>query len=63
MMWLWSLRSHSKFILVSCCVAIFSDVLFYGVLPPTLPYDLRDRIGLLPDSGKRKMPLGYYGRN
>ncbi|CAK1358276.1 unnamed protein product [Cercospora beticola] len=42
-------RSSHVFILVTCGLAIFTDVFFYGLLPPILPSILRDRLHVQAD--------------
>ncbi|PPJ52971.1 hypothetical protein CBER1_11223 [Cercospora berteroae] len=42
-------RASPVFILVTCGLAIFTDVFFYGLLPPVLPSILRDRLHVQAD--------------
>jgi hypothetical protein len=47
-------RSSPAFIKFTCAVAIFSDIFFYGLMPPILPSVLRDRVHVKPDQGTVK---------
>jgi hypothetical protein len=44
-------RSSPAFVKFTCAIAIFSDIFFYGLLPPILPSVLRDRVQIEPDQG------------
>lgn len=39
-------RSSTVFIVLTVCLAILSDVLFYGLIVPVLPFSLSERIGI-----------------
>ena len=39
-------RSSSTFILVTICIAVFSDIFLYSVIVPVIPFALRDRVGI-----------------
>lgn len=44
-------RSSKAFILLTVCVAIFTDAFVYGVVVPVIPFSLRDRSGVSEDDG------------
>lgn len=56
-----NIRAHKTFVLVSCCLAVFTDVFFYGVLPPILPYVLPERAGVARDQCKMMSLLRSLG--
>lgn len=39
-------RSSSTFILITICVAVFSDIFLYAVIVPVIPFALRTRVGI-----------------
>ncbi|KAK4657752.1 hypothetical protein QC762_200720 [Podospora pseudocomata] len=39
-------RSSTFFILLTVCLAIFTDILFYGLIVPVFPFSLLEQIGL-----------------
>ncbi|KKY31468.1 putative mfs transporter [Diaporthe ampelina] len=43
-------RSSSTFILVAVCIAIFTDILLYGIIVPVIPFALTSRVGIDDDS-------------
>ncbi|KAL1875929.1 hypothetical protein VTK73DRAFT_9713 [Phialemonium thermophilum] len=46
-------RSSSAFIIITVCLAIFTDILFYGLIVPVIPFSLTDRVGVPEDSVQR----------
>lgn len=38
-------RSSSTFILATVCIAIFTDILLYGIIVPVIPFALTSRVG------------------
>lgn len=43
-------RSSSTFILATVCIAIFTDILLYGIIVPVIPFALTSRVGVDEDS-------------
>ncbi|KAL1853115.1 hypothetical protein Daus18300_011943 [Diaporthe australafricana] len=43
-------RSSSTFILAAVCIAIFTDILLYGIIVPVIPFALTGRVGVAEDS-------------
>lgn len=43
-------RSSSTFILTTVCIAIFTDILLYGIIVPVIPFALTSRVGVDEDS-------------
>lgn len=43
-------RSSKSFILATVCIAIFTDILLYGIIVPVMPYALTSRVGIPEDS-------------
>lgn len=43
-------RSSKNFILATVCIAIFTDILLYGIIVPVMPYALTSRVGIHEDS-------------
>lgn len=43
-------RSSSIFILATVCIAIFTDILVYGIIVPVIPFALTSRVGVSEDS-------------
>lgn len=43
-------RSSKTFILAAVCIAIFTDLLIYGIIVPVMPYALTTRVGIPEDS-------------
>lgn len=43
-------RSSKTFILATVCIAIFTDILLYGIIVPVMPYALTSRVGIPEDS-------------
>lgn len=43
-------RSSSTLILATVCIAIFTDILVYGIIVPVLPFALTSRVGVSEDS-------------
>lgn len=43
-------RSSSPFILATVCIAIFTDILLYGIVVPVIPFALTSRVGVPEDS-------------
>ncbi|KAJ4306101.1 hypothetical protein N0V88_000897 [Collariella sp. IMI 366227] len=39
-------RSSTPFILFTVCLAIFTDILFYGLIVPVIPFSLSEQVGL-----------------
>jgi len=39
-------RSSSTFILATVCIAIFTDILLYGIIVPVIPFALTSRVGV-----------------
>lgn len=39
-------RSSSTFILATVCIAIFTDLLLYGIIVPVIPFALTSRVGI-----------------
>lgn len=39
-------RSSSTFILTTVCIAIFTDILLYGIIVPVIPFALTSRVGV-----------------
>lgn len=46
-------RSSSTFILTTVCIAIFTDILLYGIIVPVIPFALTSRVGVDEDSVQR----------
>ncbi|KAJ0119987.1 mfs transporter [Diaporthe amygdali] len=46
-------RSSSTFILAAVCIAIFTDILLYGIIVPVIPFALTSRVGVAEDSVQR----------
>lgn len=46
--YLLSFRSSTPFILCTICLAIFTDILFYGLIVPVIPFSLTVQVGI-PD--------------
>ncbi|KAF2207031.1 hypothetical protein CERZMDRAFT_51799 [Cercospora zeae-maydis SCOH1-5] len=44
-----SFRASTAYILICCCVASFSDVFTYAVLPPVIPFALAEKAGTPQD--------------
>ncbi|KAK0745339.1 major facilitator superfamily domain-containing protein [Apiosordaria backusii] len=42
-------RSSTLFIVFTVCLAIFTDILFYGLIVPVFPFSLSEQIGLSED--------------
>ncbi|GAB1313861.1 hypothetical protein MFIFM68171_04071 [Madurella fahalii] len=42
-------RSSTSFILFTVCLAIFTDVFFYGLIVPVIPFSLSDQVGVPED--------------
>jgi MFS family permease len=47
--YLLSLRSSTAFILFTICLAIFTDILFYGLIVPVIPFSLTIQAGIPDD--------------
>lgn len=45
-----SFRSSKPFIAAVVCIAIFTDLLLYGIIVPVLPFALTTRVGIPPSS-------------
>lgn len=43
-------RSSSIFILATVCIAIFTDILVYGIIVPVIPFALTSRVGVSEDT-------------
>ncbi|KUI58446.1 hypothetical protein VP1G_05701 [Cytospora mali] len=43
-------RSSSTFILATVCIAIFTDILLYGIIVPVIPFALTSRVAVSEDS-------------
>lgn len=43
-------RSSKTFIAATVCIAIFTDILLYGIIVPVMPYALTSRVGVPEDS-------------
>lgn len=43
-------RSSKTFILATVCIAIFTDILLYGIIVPVMPYALTNRVSVSEDS-------------
>ncbi|KAF3761086.1 MFS general substrate transporter [Cryphonectria parasitica EP155] len=48
--YLLSLRSSKAFIAATVCIAIFTDILLYGIIVPVLPFAMTNRIGIPDDA-------------
>lgn len=46
-------RSSKAFIAATVCIAIFTDILLYGIIVPVLPFAMTSRIGIPEDSLQR----------
>jgi hypothetical protein len=45
-------RSSTWFIIISICVAVFTDLFLYGIIVPVLPFALHSRVGVAQRDGK-----------
>lgn len=43
-----ALRSSKTFIAATVCIAIFTDILLYGIIVPVMPFALTTRVGIPP---------------
>lgn len=55
--WFDRMRRSKGFVLSVCALAIFSDIFFYGVIPPILPTVLEQRVHVASDKGKIMLSL------
>jgi predicted naringenin-chalcone synthase len=56
-------RSSKSFVKIVVCFAVFTDVFLYGLIVPSLPFALTERLGL-PESLVQRwnsILLGTYG--
>lgn len=44
-----AIRSSKAFIASAVCIAIFTDILLYGIIVPVMPFALESRVGIHPD--------------
>ena len=44
-------RSSSLFIILTVCVAVFTDIFLYAVIVPVIPFALEVRVGVPSDNG------------
>lgn len=51
--WLLSLRSSSTFIVLAVCLAIFTDIFYYALVIPVIPFSLTAQVGIPPDQVQR----------
>lgn len=57
------LRSSDGFIIFVVGVAVFTDMMLYGLIVPILPYSLSDRVGIPKEQVQRwnSILLGSFG--
>jgi MFS family permease len=53
--YLYHLRSDERFIILTCSVAVFTDLVLYGILVPVLPFALESRYGFASEAVQSKI--------
>ena len=60
---LWKYRSSHWFILLTICLAVFTDIFLYGIIVPVIPFALTNRAGVSPQDVQHwvSVLLAVYG--
>jgi MFS family permease len=58
-----SIRSSKLFILITICLAVFTDIFLYGIIVPVIPFALESRVGIEPSKSQSwtSVLLAVYG--
>lgn len=56
-------RSSTAFILMTICLAVFTDIFLYGIVVPVLPFSITERAGVAEQDAQRwiSVLLAVYG--